>query len=135
MESILMFLIPKANCAFLESDASIRQALEKMEYHRYTAIPVLNSEGRYVSTLTEGDLLWTIKQKFMLNFKDAEDAFISEITPRRRVEPIDCNATIKEGLQKLLESNFVPVIDDRGMFIGIITRKKILDYYFNLNKE
>ncbi len=130
MESILMFLIPKAECEYLNNNSTIRQALEKMEYHRYTAIPVLDNDGKYVNTLTEGDLLWTIKKKYFLNFKEAEDSYIKDITPNREVLAVDCNASLRDVIEKLLNSNFVPVVDDRGVFIGIITRKRILSYYF-----
>lgn len=131
MESILMFLIPKADCAFLDADSTVRQTLEKMEHHRYAALPVLDEEGHYIKTITEGDVLWKIKKEYMLNFKEAEDSFIKDIVPNRAVDAVDCTAPLVEIVQKLLDANFVPVIDDRGIFIGIITRKKILSYYFN----
>jgi len=57
MNNILFFLTPKAMCAFLYDDYTIRQALEKMEAAGYTALPILNKRGEYRGTLTEGDLL------------------------------------------------------------------------------
>lgn len=35
----------------------MRQVLEKMEYHRYTAVLILNKDGKYIGTITEGDFL------------------------------------------------------------------------------
>ena len=58
--NILFFLTPKANCAYLKADDSMRQALERMESARYSALPILKKDGSYCGTLTEGDLLWAI---------------------------------------------------------------------------
>ena len=61
MDNILFFLTPKAMCAFIYDDFSVRQALEKMETAGYAALPILNKRGEYRGTLTEGDLLWALK--------------------------------------------------------------------------
>ena len=61
MNNILFFLMPKAMCAYLYDDYTIRQALEKMEAAGYAAIPILNRRGEYRGPLTEGDLLWALK--------------------------------------------------------------------------
>ena len=39
----------------------MRQALERMKYHRYAAIPIIDDGGKYVGTLTEDDLHWEMK--------------------------------------------------------------------------
>lgn len=59
--NILHFLTPKSEVAYLYDDFSLRQALEKMEYHQYSAIPVITREGEYVGVITEGDLLRILK--------------------------------------------------------------------------
>ena len=60
MNNILFFLLPKAMCAYLYDDYTVRQALEKMEAAGYQALPILNRRGEYRGTLTEGDLLWAM---------------------------------------------------------------------------
>ncbi len=71
--NILFFITPKSETAYLYDDCSLRQAIEKIEYHKYTAVPVLNKKGCYVGTLTEGDLLRIIKERYLLNYHEAED--------------------------------------------------------------
>ncbi len=80
--NVLFFLTPKSQVAYIYDDFTIRQTLEKMEFHRYSAIPILNRKGDYVGTLTEGDLLWALKQQFDLDFEDAENTPITQV-PRR----------------------------------------------------
>src|SRR5665647_360710 len=58
--NIAFFLVPKSDVAFLYEDYSLRQGLEKMKHHGYTAIPVINREGKYLNTISEGDFLWYI---------------------------------------------------------------------------
>ena len=69
--------------AYLYDDFTLRQAIEKMEYHRYSSIPILNRKGEYVGTITEGDILWAVKRNYNLNLQDAEDMPIMSI-PRKR---------------------------------------------------
>ena len=59
--NIAFFLTPKIEVVWLAASSTVRQALEKMEAHRYAAIPMIDDHGRYVGTLTEGDLLWHLK--------------------------------------------------------------------------
>ena len=47
MNNILFFLTPKAMCAFVRDDHTIRQALEKMESAGYAALPILSRQGEY----------------------------------------------------------------------------------------
>lgn len=133
--NILFFLKPKQQVVCIYDDFTIRQALEKMEYHRYTSIPIINKEGDYIGTLSEGDILWEIKNRHQFNLKEAENTKISDIKRFRDNLPIDISAHIDDLILKATHQNFVPVIDDRKKFIGIVTRTDIIKYFFeNQNK-
>ena len=127
--NIMFFLTPKSNVAYIYSDYSLRQALEKMEYHQYSAIPMIDRKGHYVGTLTEGDLLWYIKGDVNLTLKNAEDIPITDISRRIDNLPVHVDSNMEDLISKALNQNFVPVIDDKDVFIGIITRKDIIQYY------
>ncbi len=133
--NILFFLTPKSEVAFVYNDESIRQALEKMESHRYSAIPVLTREGRYAGTITEGDMLWGIKNQYDLSLKDAGNVPVSVIDRRMDYEPVYVNASMEDLIEKALNQNFVPVVDDQNCFIGIIRRKHIIGYYYQKMQE
>ena len=127
--NILFLLIPKAKCAYLRSEDTIRQALEKMESCGYAALPILSKDGRYKGTLTEGDLLWAIKNLQITNLRDMEDHGIMEIAHRRDNAPVSVSNQVEDLMSKAVAQNFVPVVDDRGTFIGIVTRKAIMQYF------
>lgn len=131
MNSILFFLTPKAMCAYLYDDYTIRQALEKMEAAGYAAIPILNHRGEYRGTLTEGDLLWAMKNMCYMDMRQAEARRIMEISRRKDNVPVRITASMHDLIERASHQNFVPVVDDYGAFIGLITRKAIIKYCYD----
>ncbi|MBC5660046.1 CBS domain-containing protein [Anaerosacchariphilus sp. NSJ-68] len=128
--NILFFMKPKGEVSYLYDDFSMRQGLEKLERSGYTAIPVINRRGEYEGTITEGDFLWALKNKFSLDLKQAEEVPLETVKRRTRVEPISINANMEDLVSKAMNQNFVPVIDDKGIFIGIVTRKDIIEFCY-----
>lgn len=126
--NILFFLKPKAMCAFLRDDDTLRQALEKMETAGYAALPILNKRGEYRGTLTEGDLLWSLKNLCYMDIRQAEAHRIMEITHRMDNIPVRVTANMHDLVERASNQNFVPVVDDKDTFIGIITRGSIIKY-------
>lgn len=128
MNNVLFFLTPKAMCAFLHDDYTIRQALEKMESAGYAALPILNKQGEYRGTLTEGDLLWALKNLCYMDMRQAEARRIMEITRRKDNIPVRITTDMQDLVDRASGQNFVPVVDDKDTFIGIITRSAIIKY-------
>ena len=115
--NILFFLTPKSEVAYIYEDYTIRQALEKMEYHKYSAIPIISKDGKYVGTITEGDFLWTLK---------------NDLNRKMDNSPVSINADIEDLVIKSLNQNFIPVIDDQDTFIGIIKRRDVIGYCYEI---
>jgi len=128
MNNILFFLTPKAMCAYLNDDDTIRQALEKMEQAGFSALPILNRRGEYRGTLTEGDVLWAMKNMCYMDMRQAEARRIMEISRRKDNLPVRVTASMHDLVERASNQNFVPVVDDYDAFIGLITRKAIIRY-------
>ena len=128
MNNILFFLTPKAMCTFLYDDYTIRQALEKMESSGYAGLPILNRRGEYRGTLREGDLLWAMKNMCYMDMRQAESRRIMEIPHRKDHVPVRVTTTRFDLVERATTQNFVPVVDDKDTFIGIITRRAIIKY-------
>ncbi len=127
--NILFFLKPKGECIYVYDNDSLRQVLEKMEHHRFTSIPMISrTTGAYKGTITEGDLLWYIKNCHDLDLHSAEDICIKEIKRHRDNQPVNVNAKMEDLYSKVIQQNFVPVIDGQKCFIGIVTRKTVIKY-------
>lgn len=133
--NIAFFLLPKKEVVCLPLKCSMRQALEKMEYHRYTAVPIVDEFGKYVGTLTEGDLLWKMKNTPGLDFAGTEKVRLNEIPRRSDHSPVHINAEMEDLLSLAATQNFVPVVDDEGTFIGIIRRSQIIEYYASCYRD
>ena len=126
--NILFFLHPKGEIKYIHIDSTLRQGIELMRAHGYTAIPVIDREGKYVATVSEGDYLKHIIDKGECSLKKLESTLISSIVTEGRNPAVSITATLPDLIHRAMEQNFVPVVDDRGMFVGIITRKDIIKF-------
>lgn len=126
--NIAFFLLPKQEVVCLPSNATLRQTLERMERHRYTAVPVLSEDGKYVGTVTEGDLLWYLKNKQGLSFEQTARIPLSDVPLRLSNRPVQIDANMEDLISLAKGQNFVPVVDDTRTFIGIVRRSDIIDY-------
>ena len=131
MKSIMFFLKPKVEIAYIYDYHMVRQALEIMEYHKYSSVPILNREGKYVGSITEGDLLWGIKKQGIMNIKGAESISVMKIERRLDYQCVNAESKMVDLIDRAMEQNFVPVTDDQQNFIGIITRKDIIGYCYS----
>ena len=132
--NIAYFLIPKSNVAYLYDDCTFRQGLEKMRHHGYTAIPVIDREGCYVGTVSEGDFLWRLlsdeqDSQRACSMKDLEQLRVRDILRETQYLPVRITVSMEELLSSAMNQNFIPVVDDTGSFIGIVTRKDIIRYF------
>lgn len=126
--NIFFLLTPKAACSHLRVEDTVRQALERMESTGFSALPILAKDGTYRGTLTEGDLLWAIKKLNITTVHAMEKVGIMEINHRKDNAPVSVDTPVEDLMTTAIEQNFVPVVDDRNSFIGIITRKAIIQY-------
>ena len=129
--NILQLLKPKALTAYVNEDMTLRQAIEKMRRHKFTAVPVINSRGEFVKALAEGDFLWFMLQNEIYDLSGLEHYLVSDIPKRVFCEPVSVNSTMGDLFRLSMNQNFVPVTDDRGVFIGIVTRRDILQICYD----
>ena len=126
--NILFFLSPKQDLMYIYEDNTLRQTLEKWENNRYASIPVLSRTGEYVGTITEGDILWEIKRRNGFDLEEAESIPVGSIPRLRNYRAVSVHTDMKELLDAAMDQNFVPVTDDRGVFIGIVRRQAIISF-------
>ncbi len=126
--NIAFFLLPKQEVVCAAHNSTLRQTIERMEYHRYTAVPIINDEGGYEGTVTEGDLLWFMKNRPDVTFETAHKVKLSEIPLRLNNKTVLIDSNMDDLISLAKVQNFVPVVDDRNHFIGIVRRSEIIDY-------
>lgn len=127
--NLIFLLRPKDDTVYVSSGSTVRQGLEKIKAHGFTAIPVINAAGEYVGTVSEGDFLWALCESESV--KALEKRTVSDIIRSKRDKAVSVSADMDELLLLIMEQNFVPVTDDRGKFIGIVTRRDIIRYFYD----
>lgn len=128
--NIMFFLIPKTEVKYVYSDATLRQVMERWDQDRFSAIPMVNKKGIYLGTISEGDLLRAFKNDHQLNLQGAEKVKIFEVPRDRNIRSVTASSKMDDLVELSMQQNFVPVVDDEGVFIGIVTRKAIIEYLY-----
>ena len=133
--NVAFFITPRSNVTCINENSSVRQALETMKKHGYTAVPVVTDDNIYKGTVSEGDFLWNIVklrkrggQPSEVDIRNLEDINIMDILRKDRNPSVPVTAPIEELLTRAMNQNFIPVTDDLGSLIGIVTRKTIIRY-------
>ena len=127
--NILFFLTPKSEVDYVYEDASLYKAMQTFEKHNYVVIPLISKSGRYIGTLSSGDVLGCIKENFNLSVKESADFPVRNVKRIKEYRAVNGGTTSMEEIVVVaMEQNFVPVVDDDYNFIGIITRKSIMNW-------
>ncbi|MBC2577306.1 CBS domain-containing protein [Peptostreptococcus russellii] len=126
--NILFFLTPKIEVVSVCDKDNLKQVLETLEEHKFSSVPILNEEGNYLGTVKEGDLLWYLNSKKTFDDKTLEETNIMDIPRRLTNETVRVNANVEDLFHILINQNFVPVIDDANIFIGIVKRRDVISY-------
>lgn len=126
--NVLMLLKPKSEVEYLNDTCTLRQGLEKMRVHGYTAIPVISKDGLYLGSVSEGDFLWHIVNhaEQIDCIQKCENYRIYEIMKPNRNPAVTVDVAMETVIERATQQNFIPVTDDRGYFIGIVTRQDII---------
>ena len=124
--NVISLLTPKTNVAYLYEDFTIRQGLEKLRHYGYTAIPVLARDGQYVGTVSEGDFLWCLLDEKDNSLRAQEKLPLRHVLRPAFNPAVRVDVTLEELLERALRQSFIPVVDDRGSFVGIVTRQNII---------
>ena len=126
--NILTLLTPKAKLAYLDDSMSVRQALEKMKAHGFSSIPLIKEDtGEYLGSISEGDLLWFITSMPTYDLRECESVPVSSLLRRDYIPAVKVDTKIDDLLKMVMGQNFVPIIDDRGILMGIVTRRSVIN--------
>ncbi len=132
--NVAYFLIPKSEVGCIQDDHTLRQGLEKIKRSGFSALPVVSRSNRYVGTVSEGDFLWYLIQEqgeelHHTPIQSLEDVTVRDVLRIDRNPPVRITASVDELVERAMNQNFIPVVDDLGSFIGIVTRKDIIRHF------
>jgi len=124
--NIAKVMVPKVCTVFLHEQNTVRQGLEILTHHGYTALPVLDKEQHYVGCVTEGDFLRYLLTAGTTDKKQLEKDTIAAILRRDFCPALPMDADDRQILDAVLKQNFVPIVDSQGALCGILTRQGVI---------
>ena len=133
--NISFYLIPKSEVTYIHQEDTVAQALRLIHKHGYQAVPVIDKEGHYVGTISEGDFLWNLIEEYHMDMEVMRKSHVESMRLRWDYKAVSIDADIAQLDKHILNQNFVPVLDEKGIFMGIITRKSIILYFAENNKN
>lgn len=132
IDNVLFFLKFKNTVRFFYDSITVGEALSMMKEYGYSAVPVISTRGVYMGSVSEGDFLW-----YLLENSESEnvlEASVGSIIRPEYMPPVSVNVSFADLLEASLHQNYVPVVDDRNIFIGIVTRQSLLNYLLELSQ-
>lgn len=128
------FLKPKSEVVFLYDDMPARAGAGRDALEGLCLRSGDRPRGRYLNTVSEGDFLAALAQTDgehlrMLSAQEAEGKKLSSILRDDRNPPSHIGDPVEALLTRTAAQNFVPIVDDRGVFIGIVTRRAVIHYF------
>ena len=133
--NVAFFLSPKSEIIYLTENMTLRQAMEKMEHHRYQSLPILTEDGHYVGVVTEGDLLWAFKNQPGFSFIDAAKMMLTDIPRHFHYDAVAIDQPMDSLIDTAYRQSFVPVVDDTNTFIGLVKRSDIIRYFYRKSQQ
>lgn len=124
--NVWFFLTPKSEVTYIFDDYKLCKVMDIMEETGYTALPMIDRQGHYVGSVTEGDILRVIREKRELSLECIGEITVSNIQRKTQIKSISGAADMIDMIKRALEQNYVPVVDDDNIFSGIITRRDII---------
>ena len=127
--NVAFFLTPKSEVVWVSASGSIEQALERMKPNGFSAVPILDDNGCYAGTLSTSDLMWYLLDSGQRWQERARSTPLSNVPRRLRDTPVHINASIPTLIARVVSQSFVPVVDDRELFIGIVPRRPVIEFF------
>lgn len=124
--NISFYLLPKSEVTYIQEEDTVSRALRVIHKNGFQAVPVIDKEGRYVGTVTEGDFLWNLIEDYHMDMEAMRQTRVRSLRKKWDYKAVSIDAEMAELDEYITNQNFVPVVDGRNVFIGIVTRKQVI---------
>ncbi|MBQ5316674.1 MAG: CBS domain-containing protein [Oscillospiraceae bacterium] len=121
-----MLLKPKSQVSYLYGDMSAGEGLRSFIKTGFTAVPVIDREGLYLGVVSERDFLYRILDDGSILSLESDQLNVADLASVTRFVSAQIDADPRALLEKIISQNFIPIVDSRGMFSGIVTRQDII---------
>ena len=134
--NIAYLLTPKQDLKTLFDDNTYRKGLEVLRESTYATIPVTTRDNIYVGVVSVQDFLWAfvkdVDEEGKITTNDTSKLRVRDFMKMGTHPAVSITSTVEELLERILEQNFVPVVDGSEALVGIVTRHRVMEH---LKKE
>lgn len=125
--NVIRFLQRKTDCSVLYDYKTFRQALCFMRGHGKQEMPLVSHEGFYCGVVREGDLLWHLLDHG--GYETVKDDTLGSFVEKYNLPALKITADDEELKRASMRCSFVPIVDDRGVFVGTVDSRDIVQHF------
>lgn len=119
------YMIPADKVAHVQLGNNLEHALLVLTKTGYTAVPVLDPSYKLHGLLGTNMMMDAILGLQRIEFEKLEHMKVEEAM-NSDIPHLTINDPLSKGLDLVIDHSFVCVVDDEGIFEGILTRRAIL---------
>lgn len=122
---MLDFMIPADNVANVIDQHTLSTGLLILTQSNYTMIPVLSAESKLMGVISMSMIIKAVMTVDAIEMERLNELKVRDVMLCQPVR-VQANCNLAEVLNYLIDQNFVCVVDGDNRFIGIITRKNVM---------
>lgn len=122
---MLDFMIPADNVANVIDQHTLSTGLLILTQSNYTMIPVLSAESKLMGVISMSMIIKAVMTVDAIEMERLNELKVRDVMLCQPVR-VQANCNLAEVLNYLIDQNFVCVVDGDNRFLGIITRKNVM---------
>ena len=122
---MLDFMIPADNVANVIDQHTLSTGLLILTQSNYTMIPVLSAESKLMGVISMSMIIKAVMTVDAIEMERLDELKVRDVMLSQSVR-VQANCHLADVLNYLIDQNFVCVVDEDNRFLGIITRKNVL---------
>lgn len=122
---MLDFMIPADNVANVIDQHTLSTGLLILTQSNYTMIPVLSAESKLMGVISMSMIIKAVMTVDAIEMERLDELKVRDVMLCQPVR-VQANCNLAEVLNYLIDQNFVCVVDGDNRFLGIITRKNLM---------
>lgn len=122
---MLDFMIPADNVANVIDQHTLSTGLLILTQSNYTMIPVLSAESKLMGVISMSMIIKAVMTVDAIEMERLDELKVRDVMLSQPVR-VQSNCNLADVLNYLIDQNFVCVVDGDNRFLGIITRKNVM---------
>ena len=118
-------LMEADNVAHVLGNHSVMHAAIVLGQISYSRIPVLDEENHFLGTIALSNIIQPMFETSEMDARNINHLKVKDVMDKENIV-IHTPINHEEVLHKMVNANFLPVLDEENYFLGIITRQSIL---------